>query len=194
MEPTLLYLVSNLMEDRGLRFRFNRDPAAVVREYGLSRESEKALYSMNRKRIFRLIKKEIDLWGFPDDGFPVDPRCVPGGVGANYPAPDPIVRQILPKRVPLSPAGGPKEWRELEVFGQSFPPGVVVTVEDAAGSAAQVQNQDLRGTFRSSILYLQVEAPEDDGTGNKPYTVRLQYDAGITKPRKIPKPKRLVFV
>lgn len=188
MEPKLLYLVSDLMEDQGLRFEFNRDPKGIVDRYGLSQESRRVLFSMKRGKIFKAIKKEIDLWSFPDDGFPVDPRCSPAGVGAQYPSPVPIVRKIEPSAVAKSPSEANREWRAIQVFGQSFPPGVKPMVEDGANSLP-VQRVVRRGTFRCSSIYFEVKAPATAGI----YRVRLTWDDGGAKPKTIPKRRKLGF-
>lgn len=174
MQGKLLYLLADLMQDRSLRTRFNRNPDRVMDQYGLPAHAREALVTMNRNHIATMIQEEFDEWGFPDDGLEAHPEDE--GVGPHYPDPDPAVFATTPRALDRNK---PNQWknrtrRGLRIRGQSFSRNLAVTLQDAQDATYEfpgLGDPIVRGTYRKSHVI--VPMPPSPPAGVRATTYRL---------------------
>lgn len=152
-EIPLLSLVAELTTKRELRDRFNREPMAVLKEFGLDQagDDQMAVFlTMNVNKIADKLKQLVgQLEVRPGEFLPTseDFFTEDGGTVPQYPSPKPGVFRFRPRKV----KGGKGKF-EFVVYGQSL---VNVKLELKRQSDAATANLDqvhLFGTFRGSVL------------------------------------------
>ena len=157
MEPRLLFLISDLMQDRGLRFHFNQDPRKVMQQYQLTPRERRCLLTMDRRKIGRMIARQFKEWGFPDDGLPVDESCLDPGGSTDYPSPVPRLFKL--DRPTLQTSAGQREFR---IFGQSFAPNAKLELKNQTTEEILSEANwqlDVRGTYRCSEAFVYLTNP-----------------------------------
>lgn len=161
--PALLWIVGALMNDKEARLRFNENPTAVMDQFQLSKTDRAVLLRMDKLEIEKAIRamKTMEHEGVADKL--IDEvnhyTLTPGEIqpsseeylaeadqsDPDYPAPLPRVFKVRPERV-----SGPVDRLELIVTGQSFPPGLKLSVTGEDGKPLKVSREKLFGTYRSS--------------------------------------------
>lgn len=156
----LVSLIDDLMQDREVLARFNRNPRKVAKDYDLGSIQKAALFRMDPDGIGRAISLDLathaaamDPSEWPREG--PDYYPLPGDPEPAYPTPTPAAFRFLPTTIALpSPAGPPPipTTFELSVFGQSFMHGNTrIEIRPVGGGAnLAVSEFKMFGTFRCS--------------------------------------------
>jgi hypothetical protein len=167
----LLTLVGALIRDSEVRRRFNEKPNRVMKEYGLTADDKKILWSMTPATIeaavdatvLALFKtailnapSQMDKDEFP----PIDDDYVETGTGPLYPDPIPTVFRVRPRKIQV-PATS--KAFEFSIFGQSFSRDPEAKAKVKLGTTQMAVKETVFGTFRCSRLHVVVR-PTGGGT------------------------------
>jgi len=172
-DPLLSSLISDLLRKKGIRRRFNNDPASIVEAYDLTDAQKAVLYTMKRDDIYAAINTEnqgwlaafknlqfTEVWDYEDEA--PDPTNCDIPLFTSYPDPTPEIFRFRPREIAV---GKPQT---LVVYGQSFPPDATLALDPPADIAFDTKR--IAGTFRSSRLFATVLASV---AGADKYTVKI---------------------
>jgi hypothetical protein len=184
----LLNIVADLMRQPELRQRLNRNPMAVIKEYGLDTAPQNqlaAFLTMNPVEIGRKLQAlmgqaEMEPGDFPppsEDFFQKD-----GGIDPAYPSPRPGIFRIRPRRI--SVAEITNNAFEFVVYGQSFVNTKLTLKRTSDGAEANLTHEHLIGTFRGSVLRAVVRPPGGMGSfsAGEKYRVVVMNNPGAGPP------------
>lgn len=165
MPPTqLLKLVASLLDDKGLRQRFNQDPRLVMTEFGLNAAERNKLLTMDPATVaaevalqFNAFEQEVNNGNVVPGEFPPcseDYKPELGSGGSEYPAPTPAIYRIRPRTISHAEVAAAGEKLEVVITGKSFArdPDATAKVRRLSDSATWNVNSQLFGTFRCSRL------------------------------------------
>ena len=187
----LTVLVRDLLNEHEVRAAFNRNPEAVMKEYGLSDDERMILYSLDETviapEVFPPVDAQIGNYYNGNEEFhPAGADFVPepGVTLPAYPTPKPALFRVRPRRVTpddiitvTSNAGVQTKFIEIKVFGQSFSrmpvPDVSIVNQNPPNAALAVERVRVFGTMRSSELYVLIRV---QGTASEMWT----YDVTVT--------------
>lgn len=166
----LVSLIDDLMQDRDVRTRFNRAPARIAQEYGLTPVELAALFRMTPADIAKAVGVALSAYQLNEAEFPRDsPEFfpIPGEPDPQYPSPIPHAFRFLPTTIarPVPPPP-PHTSFELRVLGQSFMPGdtTIDLVPSGGGASLVVSDPRSFGTFRCCGVRAFVEYPAAAGS------------------------------
>jgi len=180
-----LYIIADLMRDADLRQRFNRNPKAVIKEYGLDAtgdDQQEQFLTMDKVKIAAKLQAlflnfEMRKGEFPPPG--PDYLTEAGGIDPMYPTPKPGVFRARPTHPPAGASF------EFVVFGQSF---VNVQLQlkrilpAAPPAVAQLSPPNAFGTFRACGLQTVASPP----TGEPAFVSGHKYQIVVMSPANTP--------
>ncbi len=151
-------LIADLLSDANLRQELGRDIRPLMDRYKLDKTHDQpSLASMDIAKMLERVKAEIEAFQFGAGEFDVPgPEWISDNGGTlTYSGADPKILRITPRQVTLSPTGR----FEIYIYGESFGPGVDVSVQlvDSAGIAvfppANFPALTRFGTYRASGIH-----------------------------------------
>ena len=183
MEGLVLILIADLMEDRDLRFHFNRNPERVMKLYRLPESAKQCVRTMERDNLAKQIASELDLWGFPDDGFPAH-EPVDGQL--HYPDPDPEIIDVLYSGGEVTVLGQSLKFKHLKKGGNA-PQDEMIMLEywkegdivDGKKAWKPFSSVTIHGTYRATRL--KGAFPSNPAPGDK-YSIRAVLNPVLKAP------------